>query len=79
MKDIVITSQMIRRERNIYLLCFLLSFAINIVAIVVYERPWIEVLSQLGYVFVISIFFYIILWIPRLSFKWICRLFRKKG
>lgn len=79
MKDIVITSQMIRRERNIYLLCFLLSFAINIVAIVVYERPWIEVLSQLGYVFVISIFFYIILWIPRLIFKWICRLFRKKG
>lgn len=79
MKDIVITSQMIRRERNIYLLCFLLSFAINMVAIVVYERPWIEVLSQLGYVFVISIFFYIILWIPRLIFKWICRLFRNKG
>lgn len=79
MKDIVITSQMIRRERNIYLLCFLLSFAINMVAIVVYERPWIEVLSQLGYVFVISIFFYIILWIPRLIFIWICRLFRKKG
>lgn len=78
MKDIVITSQIIKRERNIYLLCFLLAFAINIVAIVVYERPWIEVLSQLGYVFVISIFFYILLWIPRLIFKWIYRLFRKK-
>lgn len=78
MKDIVITSQMIRRERNIYLLCFLLAFAINIVAIVVYERPWTEMFSQLGYVFVISIFFYILLWIPRLIFKWIYLLIRKK-
>lgn len=79
MKDIVITSQMIKRERNIYLLCFLLSFAINMIAIVVYDRPWTEMFSQLGYVFVISIFIYIILWIPRLIFIWICRLFRKKG
>lgn len=78
MKDIVITSQMIRRERNIYLLCFLLAFAINIVAIVVYERPWTEMFSQLGYVFVISIFFYILLWIPRLIFKWIYLLIWKK-
>ena len=33
MKDIIITSQKIKRERNIYLICFLLSFAINIIAI----------------------------------------------
>lgn len=78
MKDIVITSQMIRRERNIYLLCFLLAFAINIVAIVVYERSWTEMFSQLGYVFVISIFIYILMWIPRLIFKWIYLLIRKK-
>lgn len=78
MKDIVITSQMIRRERNIYLLCFLLAFAINIITIVVYERPWTEMFSQLGYVFVISIFFYTFLWIPRLIFKWIYLLIRKK-
>ena len=32
MKDIIITSQKIKRERNIYLICFLLSFAINIIA-----------------------------------------------
>ena len=29
MKDIIITSQKIKRERNIYLICFLLSFAIK--------------------------------------------------
>ena len=39
MKDIIITSQKIKRERNIYLICFLLSFAINIIAILVYTRP----------------------------------------
>ena len=38
MKDIIITSQKIKRERNIYLICFLLSFAINIIAILVYTR-----------------------------------------
>ena len=57
MKDIIITSQKIRRERNIYLVCFLLAFVINIAAIVAYTRPWIETFTQLGYVFVISLFF----------------------
>ena len=45
MKDIIITSQKIKRERNIYLICFLLSFAINIIAILVYTRPWIEIFT----------------------------------
>ena len=58
MKDIIITSQKIRRERNIYLVCFLLAFVINIAAIVAYTRPWIETFTQLGYVFVISLFIY---------------------
>ena len=66
MKDIIITSQKIKRERNIYLICFLLSFAINIIAILVYTRPWIEIFTQLGYVLVISFFIYFILWIPRI-------------
>ena len=59
MKDIIITSQKIKRERNIYLICFLLSFAINIIAILVYTRPWIEIFTQLGYVLVISFFIYL--------------------
>jgi len=46
MKDIIITSQKIKRERNIYLICFLLSFAINIIAILVYTRPWIEIFTR---------------------------------
>ena len=78
MKDIIITSQKIKRERNIDLICFLLSFAINIIAILVYTRPWIEIFTQLGYVLVISFFIYFILWIPRILIIWLRHLLRKK-
>lgn len=66
MKDIVITSRKAKRERNIYLICFLISFVINIIAIFVYTRPWTEMFTQLGYVLVISFFIYFLLWIPRI-------------
>lgn len=78
MKDIIITSQKIKRERNIYLICFLLSFVINIIAILAYTRPWTEMFTQLGYVFVISIFIYFILWIPRILIIGLRHLLRKK-
>lgn len=78
MKDIIITSQKIRRERNIYLVCFLLAFVINIAAIVAYTRPWIETFTQLGYVFVISLFIYFIQWIPRILFIGLRYFFERK-
>lgn len=77
MKDIIITSQTIKRERNIYLVCFALSFVINIIAIVLYTRPWTEAFTQLGYVFVISILIYFLLWIPRVLLLALHRLLRK--
>ena len=78
MKDIIITSQKLKRERNIYLLSFILAFIVNVIAIIVYYRPWIEVISQIGYVIVISIFIYFILWIPRGILSVLIRLFRRK-
>ena len=65
MKDIFITSKKLKQERNIFLLSFLLAFIINVIAIIIYSRPWIEIISQIGYVIVISFFIYLILWIPR--------------
>ena len=61
MKDIIITSKKLKQERNIYLLSFLLAFIINVIAIIIYSRPWIEIISQIGYVIVISFFIYLIL------------------
>ena len=78
MKDIIITSQKLKRERNIYLLSFILAFIVIVIAIIVYSRPWIEVISQIGYVIVISIFIYFILWIPRGILSVLIRLFRRK-
>lgn len=54
MKDIIITSKKLKQERNIFLLSFLLAFIINVIAIIIYSRPWIEIISQIGYVIVIS-------------------------
>lgn len=78
MKDIIITSQKLKRERNIYLLSFLIAFVINVIAIIVYSRPWLEIISQIGYVIVISFFIYLILWIPRGIITFSIYLFRRK-
>ena len=43
MKDIIITSKKLKQERNIFLLSFLLAFIINVIAIIIYSRPWIEI------------------------------------
>ena len=78
MKDIIISSRKIKREKNLYLICFLLSFVINIIAILVYTRPWTEMFTQLGYALVMSLFIYFMLWIPRLLIIGLHLLFRKK-
>ena len=76
MKDIIITSKKLKQERNIFLLSFLLAFIINV--IIIYPRPWIEIISQIGYVIVISFFIYLILWIPRGILIFLSHLFRRK-
>ena len=48
MKDIIITSKKLKQERNIFLLSFLLAFIINVIAIIIYSRPWIEIISKSG-------------------------------
>lgn len=78
MKDIIITSKKLKQERNIYLLSFLLAFIINVIAIIIYSRPWIEIISQIGYVIVISFFIYLISWIPRGILIFLSHLFRRK-
>ncbi len=67
MKDIIITSKKLKQERNIYLLSFLLAFIINVIAIIIYSRPWIEIISQIGYVIVISFFIYLYYGFPEES------------
>ncbi len=77
MKDIVITAKRIRKERNAYIISFILAFIVNIIAIIIYDRPWTELFSQIGFVVAISIAFYIILWIPRLLIEGVRRICKK--
>lgn len=77
MKDIVVTACRLRRERNVYLVCFLLAFLLNLVAVVRFDRPWTELFSQIGYVLVISVVLYLVLWIPRLLADGARRVFRR--
>lgn len=78
MKDIVVTAARLRHERNFYLVCFLLAFLLNLVAVVCFDRPWTELISQIGYVVVISVVLYLLLWIPRLLVAGARRVFCKK-
>lgn len=78
MKDITVTSKKLRQKRGIFLLSFLLASITDVIAIIIYPRPWIEVISQIEYVIMISSFIYLILWIPRGILVFPSHLFRRK-
>ncbi len=76
MKDIVISDRAFHREVLIALGCFLLSFCINVGAVIAYSKPWTEVFSQIGYVVVISLVLYAALMFFRIFImivKYCCR------
>lgn len=78
MKDIVITGKRIRQELVVFLMSFVLAFAINVTAVVIYDRPLIELVSQIGYVTVIAIFVYLLLAIIRIVVALLLKLFKIK-
>lgn len=79
MKDLVISARCIRRELHFAAAAFLVAFAANLYAVVHFDRPWYELLTQLGYVVVITVVIYLLLWIPRLLVALVCRLGGRRG
>lgn len=77
MRDIVITSKRIKKEVYILLACFTVAFAANIVAIAVYKTPWVEIITQLGYVVVLTVGLYIVIAILRMLWCLVLKLFKK--
>lgn len=73
MKDIVIPARTVRRELLVILGCFLVSFCTNIGAVIAYHKSWTEIFSQIGYVLVIAVCIYALLWVIRL----ICLIIKK--
>jgi FtsH-binding integral membrane protein len=60
MNDINISAKRIKIEVITLLVCLLISFIINIVAIFYYESPMTEVISSLLYVLIFAGFIYVI-------------------
>ena len=77
MKDIIITSKRIKKELYILLGCFIVAFAVNLIAIIIYKTSWVEILSQIGYVLVITLFLYVLLAALRFAFKIIRKALRR--
>jgi hypothetical protein len=63
-----------RREFIIWLIAFLLSNLLNVYGIIHYKTSWIELVTQLGYVFVLSLLLYFLVALIRL----IAGIWRKK-
>ena len=78
MKDILITSARLKKELRILLYCFVLSFLINISAIIMYKTPWFELFTQTGYVIAITLILYFIVSLFRIFFIFIKKLFNRK-
>ena len=78
MKDIVISGKALRRELFVFLGCLAASWLLNVYAVIHYSRPAIELVSTIGYVVVLALIVYLVLWLPRLLALLIRTLVRKK-
>lgn len=68
MKDTIITAKRKKIEVITFLVCFILANLANLYAVIVYKTPAIELLTSLGYVLALALFFYIIWSFLRLLF-----------
>ncbi len=77
MKDIVIKGSSVYRELWILAACYVIANIVNLIAIVSYNAPWMELLTMQGYVIVLSFFLYLVLGFIRSIYRFIfCK--RKK-
>ncbi|HCC70329.1 MAG TPA: hypothetical protein DEQ09_04150 [Bacteroidales bacterium] len=65
MKDLVIKGKWLKRELIILAAVFLLAVIINIIGIVQHDTKWIEMISQLHVVIILTVILYVLLWIIR--------------
>jgi|APHig6443717497_1056834.scaffolds.fasta_scaffold203452_1 presenilin-like A22 family membrane protease len=66
MKDYTLTAKRQKKELSILLYCFIVAFLLNIAAIIIYKTPWVEVVTQIGYVVVVGVVLYGLLLLFRL-------------
>ena len=79
MKPIVIDSKFVRRELWILLGCFVAAVIFDLVGIILYKRPAIELVTTIGYEVVITLGLYAFLALVRILVFLVSQLFKKKG
>ncbi|MEA1887211.1 MAG: hypothetical protein U9N72_08390 [Bacteroidota bacterium] len=79
MKDLVIKGKWIKRELIILAALFLAAVIANLIGIVKHDTRWIEMLSQLHVVLILTLVFYVLLWLVRLIIYVLILPFRKKS
>jgi hypothetical protein len=77
MNETVITPGMKRRELRIFLVCFIVAFVINVVGIIKYSSPALELISQLHTVLFVSMIIYLLAAIFRGLFFLISHIWKK--
>jgi hypothetical protein len=60
MKDLVISKKRIKTELIIWLCCFSAAFLMNIYAIIKYNNSWLELITQLHIVVLLSLVIYLL-------------------
>lgn len=79
MKDIIIKKEIIAREIRLWIILFIISFCFNAVAIIIYQTPWYELITQLHYVTILSIFLYFFLIVLRSVFYFLKKIISRKN
>ena len=79
MKPIVIDSKFIKRELWILLGCFVAAVIFDLVGIIMFKRPAIELLTTIGYEVVIALGLYAFLALVRILVFLVSQLFRKRA
>ena len=79
MKPIIIDSKFVKRELWILLGCFVAAVIFDLVGIILYKRPAIELVTTIGYEVVIALGLYAFLALVRILVFLVSQLFKKKN
>ncbi|HDR67734.1 MAG TPA: hypothetical protein ENN61_01660 [Bacteroidaceae bacterium] len=74
MKDTLITSKIKKREIVVFIICFVAAYILNVVGIIYYKSPAIELVTQLHVVLILAIIFYLAIIILRVLYLLLSRL-----
>lgn len=65
MEDIVIKKNTLKREITIWIISLMFAFGLNAYAIIKYNAPWKELVTQIPVIILISVLIYLLIFVIR--------------